>query len=661
MSGRVQKQVTFLMLGMGFVGFLHGLKLAHPQVVIEGAQVLAGLVEYGSNHPQGIYHSRLWTLLNQVPALFLFIGVPERVLSLTISGVGGALFYVGLALVCFSVSKSLLLSALAPFASLWTGAAGAVSGINYPVILLNSPHTYGSFGLSLSILVLGLIGCGRLKTAMLCAGLMFGVHPAWGLWTNMVLALPILHHLKIGGAKILDVTRWWFIGVAITMLSLSWWYFHMPAIEMMQTTDTARYVTSFVEKWDYHRKPLLLFENNAASAALLWNITVLAGTAVLAIYHLQRPTSSTSELFFKSVLYASVGALLLIAVQALWQDGIPERLIMLMPNRWANFGILGFLALLLGTLFGRREGYFTIQFLLVVVTILMFKNIASFGVFRWILISLTVLLAIISHSGLARGNASASRLIPKLGAVFLISIIGINIIQQSAPVTLDALLIGACATGLVWLVVTRLRFWNAAGVRSTAQRKTSEDHGILGPIRSFGHRCGGPEYLDRLLTGLLLITLAIYFVLNVERDPPWDTPKFADYSNNVFWRAVEQQDGVLLTDPGLFMIQARTRRPVLLDGGALDWLPYLPEAAPLVKTILSDVYGVDYFDPPTRHRGRLDRTWSAEQWQKSSAEDWRTLSRKYGFSTVLVTDKWSINLPRVKSSKEGLVLYEIPE
>ena len=63
-------------------------------------------------------------------------------------------------------------------------------------------------------------------------------------------------------------------------------------------------------------------------------------------------------------------------------------------------------------------------------------------------------------------------------------------------------------------------------------------------------------------------------------------------------RLPPRQNGLLLTGGSLHLIQFRTRRPVLLDGGGLDALPYAPESGPEMQRVLLDVYGIDLLNPP---------------------------------------------------------------
>jgi len=70
-------------LWIGITGF------PNWQVAVETAQVVAGLVTYPSDNPFYIYHVKLWTVLHQVLALLLRLGVSEIALSEMLSGLLG--------------------------------------------------------------------------------------------------------------------------------------------------------------------------------------------------------------------------------------------------------------------------------------------------------------------------------------------------------------------------------------------------------------------------------------------------------------------------------------------------------------------------------------------------------------------------------------------
>lgn len=135
---------------------------------------------------------------------------------------------------------------------------------------------------------------------------------------------------------------------------------------------------------------------------------------------------------------------------------------------------------------------------------------------------------------------------------------------------------------------------------------------------------------------------------------------FLDRTNSpVFWRAAKGE-GLLLTGGDLHLIQLRTRRPVILNGGALDGLPYAREAGPETQRILRDIYAIDLLNPPAEARGRgaIPNELNRITWEGYSRQKWQEISRSYHVTQVL-TSRWYLNLPAI-AWERTLVLYEIP-
>lgn len=120
--------------------------------------------------------------------------------------------------------------------------------------------------------------------------------------------------------------------------------------------------------------------------------------------------------------------------------------------------------------------------------------------------------------------------------------------------------------------------------------------------------------------------------------------------------------GMLVTAGDLHLIQLRTRRPVLIDGGGLDGLPYALEAAPLTDRILRDVYDVDLFNPPPEAQGsgRIPPRYNRARWESYSLERWQQIRRRFGVTQVFTFSGWTLQLPTVIGSTH-YHLYAIPE
>jgi hypothetical protein len=119
---------------------------------------------------------------------------------------------------------------------------------------------------------------------------------------------------------------------------------------------------------------------------------------------------------------------------------------------------------------------------------------------------------------------------------------------------------------------------------------------------------------------------------------------------------------MLLTGGDMQLIQLRTRRPVLIDGGGLDGLVYAPESTIAVDGVLRDVYGIDVRHPPeeARHGGRVPVNANRAVWEAYSYGRWQEIARAYGITQVMTHAQWQLDLPVVARSP-GFALYAIPK
>ena len=137
---------------------------------------------------------------------------------------------------------------------------------------------------------------------------------------------------------------------------------------------------------------------------------------------------------------------------------------------------------------------------------------------------------------------------------------------------------------------------------------------------------------------------------------------FRDRTNDPFFAQVAAGSGVLLTAGDLHLIQLRTRRPVLVDSGALDTVLYSLETGASMQRILRDVYGLDLLNPPKDAigAGRIPPLAHQGTWEAYSPEKWHEIKRAFGVSQVLTYPDWTLNLPLAAQSRR-MLLYDIPD
>ena len=132
-----------------------------------------------------------------------------------------------------------------------------------------------------------------------------------------------------------------------------------------------------------------------------------------------------------------------------------------------------------------------------------------------------------------------------------------------------------------------------------------------------------------------------------------------DRTTDRLFGVVASRPGILLTASDMHLIQLRVRRPVLLDGGAIDATVYVPDAVPATDRILSRVYGTSFDEVVASGVAALHHETGRALWERRSAADWRQIAREFGVTDVLTHQGWRLQLPRVASNPD-FILYELP-
>src|SRR5438067_2653379 len=225
------------------------------QVAVETSQVIAGLVRYPAAAPFFIYHIKLWTILHQILAMFLRLGVSEIRLSLVVSGVLGMVTFQALSMVVYALSRDAWLAIGAPAFIFFTRAAeyGAVYGL----FLLGTENTYGILGLSFCLLAVAMIAAGSYRAGGFLLAVAPAVHPALGVWTGAIVAGALLFDLRALHGELRPAVRWFVIGCLVTLASLALQLvtiYRAPHVAPAGDPFTTQEISAFITFWDGHRK-----------------------------------------------------------------------------------------------------------------------------------------------------------------------------------------------------------------------------------------------------------------------------------------------------------------------------------------------------------------------------------------------------------------------
>ena len=165
-----------------------------------------------------------------------------------------------------------------------------------------------------------------------------------------------------------------------------------------------------------------------------------------------------------------------------------------------------------------------------------------------------------------------------------------------------------------------------------------------------------------LVPSVQLGVLAVVALMTTHQHSEQSGAHFNDRTNDVFFGDIAARPGVLLVAGDLHLVQLRTRRPVLIDTGALDTVMYSLATGAAMQRMLRDIYGLDLYHPPPDAvgAGRIPALSHRATWEGYSTEKWRAIRREFGVTQVLAYGDWALKLP-VASQSRRLLLYDIPE
>jgi hypothetical protein len=325
----------------GLLGFFIGaVRLPSWHVAVETAQVVAGLVEYPRNNPFYIYHTKLWTILHQICAVFLRLGVSEITLSTILSGVLGMLSFQALSLFVWALCGSAVLAIGSPFLIVYSRVAQ--HGVSYPIDLVGIAETYGGVGLSYFALVAALFGAGFNGAAAFLLGLAPCVHPSLGAWLWMAVLLAGLSDLEQSKALWASGRKYFIAAAGITIVSLIVQLTVTYDVPRTDPAEVSRYLNAFLSLWDTHRRSIDPYAPGVAFNAA----TLVLGLIWIRAGDLTRPAQFLLRI---SVASATI-CFLFAAIFSVAPASIPTTLLVLMPSRLLNFNVMTFGALLIGLL-----------------------------------------------------------------------------------------------------------------------------------------------------------------------------------------------------------------------------------------------------------------------------------------------------------------------
>jgi hypothetical protein len=142
----------------------------------------------------------------------------------------------------------------------------------------------------------------------------------------------------------------------------------------------------------------------------------------------------------------------------------------------------------------------------------------------------------------------------------------------------------------------------------------------------------------------------------------WERSELRERRRDRVYAELAQGQGLIAVAADEYMVQLRTRRPLILEPGGLDLLPYVTEVAPEMTRLLRLVYDIDLFALPAAARGTssIPIGHNRAVWEARSLEEWQALRRELGIRDVLARRDWTLKLPAGGGNRD-LRIYHIPD
>lgn len=348
-----------VVIASGILGFFLGaFRFPQWQDAIEGAQLLSGVVTYTSATPFYLYLMKAWTLLHQIPALFLWMGATETQVALFLSGCMGMLSYQCLALTLYALTGGALVAVLIPFLIDYTAATLFYSA--YPLFLMGSSNTYGVIGFSWIYLTLLLLSLERYRWA----GFFLGIAPA------LHFPLAVTLYFIVGMTLILTPSRsryravfWPFvIGLLLSILSYAIQQsFSGPDYNQILPIFLKNEYSQFVKEWEGHRKMIPYSDKG------LWlNILVIF---LIGFYTSFSKPRREAMFFLRAVQFTAAASLLVAGLSHIPVEKLPLWFTSPIPGRMLNIAILSYVPVMFGICWSLRNVYTTLFVLMTVITL----------------------------------------------------------------------------------------------------------------------------------------------------------------------------------------------------------------------------------------------------------------------------------------------------
>ncbi len=587
------------------------------QTAVESAQVLAGIVSYPDDNPFYLYHVKTWTLLHQIPALMLAGGMSERVISMLMGVFIGAISFQALALCTLVCSRKCWLAMTLPFI-LHLGEFHSELLNIYPLQLLStSPWVcYGVTGTSWVGLCWALYAAGFRRLPALLTGVAPAIHPTLGLWLLATSLTGMFLTRRRFPRSWRSPLIWLAIGIGLTTVSYIVHLYHARVVPSISVELRDTYVRAFSQSWDTHRAATNLF-----SPAVYYGLGAMA-VCFLWLRRFSHELDEGTYFLLCTVFTASTVGMVLVA-SSHFPEWLPTIVLMAMPGRYINVACLVYPTILLGLLCRGRNQFVPTAIIVGSFYYMILRNYSrEMGVYIPETFYSTILVTLMLLGSAWRWstseNGQPSRELITWRWICLAGLVLLTVWHGPQKLPLLLLYTGGVVCALLpnslWDRLDRLH-WR--GVLSVIMAGVCSFSAIMlfgyGLAVSLTAACAGVAILDwrrrtkqprfisnpavgLLGAGVLAVALLSISVFSYSRAVVAYC-HFYDYRGDALLHRVYRGKGMLLASSTIRVMQLLTRRPVMLEGAALNQLPYVPESGPSMSRILRRIYQDDVLVP----------------------------------------------------------------
>ncbi|MBF0588558.1 MAG: hypothetical protein HQL53_05475 [Magnetococcales bacterium] len=583
----------------GAVGLIVGTLYGAWHLGMEGAQAVSGTIDYPPWLPYAWYFRNAWTFIHQITVPILWMGLDMAQGSVLLSMLTGLLYVQGLSLTAYGLSGRLIPSLLLALVALHNNAFWYNPDYSMEVF---SGFSNGVFGQGVLLYAIGLASIGWGRGAAILIGFLPAIHITNGAWAWSISALTVmLFQLRLGTPL---PRRIWF-GFVWGMLGMlaSFLLFRLsqPTFPVMDPDEIRHYFEAYMTTWEFKSGHRNIGGDPLVTARRVLHSLATVMALAAASWGLYQLRAMRSTALLAALALSGLCASGLFLIYKGMGEQLPLMVSVLMPGRFFNPLMLPALMLFSGLLLARL------------------------------------------------GSLGAMGLLFSLHAMAILA----NKSPKLAP-EVATIAFAAAALALTVLLLLERRPPPEQG------GWLAHLHALCTPYPGYQHLAKG-LYLALLAMALINSGLFLYRGALHTQGPRY--PAWENVPDIALMRIAGSKPGIIATAGNPRHIAAWTGRAPIIEGTSLNLIPYVPEAGPSMARILTDLYGIDFFNPPGEVFSAggygLAPQSGKKLWQERSPNDWQVLANRYQLSFALTPKTWVLKLSRVGIG-ERFALYRMP-